>query len=64
MPHEDDEAAELQHAQEVRLVIFPAGDQSAEVMQPGEEVSTGGSNDAVRGRPGCSSGSGCTCGAR
>src|SRR5271157_1017770 len=37
MPQEDDEAAEMEHAEEVGLVIFPAGDQSAEVMEPGEE---------------------------
>ncbi len=37
MPQEDDEAAELEHAEEVGLVEFPAGDQSAEVMKPGEQ---------------------------
>ena len=38
MPQEDDEAAELQHAEEVGFVIFPAADKSAEVVQPSEEA--------------------------
>src|SRR3972149_10038962 len=37
MPQEDDEAAELEHAEEIGFVQLPASDQSAEVMQPGEE---------------------------
>ena|SRR2546423_15151451 len=37
MPQEDDETAELDHGEEVGLMIFPAGNQSAEVMKPGEE---------------------------
>src|SRR5713101_7072098 len=37
MPQEDNEAAELEHAEEVGFVIFPAADQSAEVAKPGEE---------------------------
>jgi len=38
MPQEDDEAAELEHAEEIGLVIFPASDQSAEIMEPSEEA--------------------------
>src|SRR5713226_820373 len=38
MPQEDDEAAELDHAEEVGLVIFPAGDQAAEIVEPSEEA--------------------------
>jgi hypothetical protein len=38
MPQENDEAAELEHAEKVGLVIFPAIDESAEVMEPGEEA--------------------------
>src|ERR1017187_1196201 len=38
MPQEDDEAAELQHAEEVGFVIFPAADESAEVVEPSEEA--------------------------
>ena len=38
MPHEDHEAAELEHAEEVGFVIFPAAYQSAEVMEPSEEA--------------------------
>ena len=37
MPQEDNEAAELEHAEEIGVVIFPAGDQSAEVVEPSEE---------------------------
>lgn len=37
MPQEDDEAAELEHAKEVGLVKLPASDETAEVMQPGEQ---------------------------
>ena len=38
MSHEDDEAAELEHAEEVGFVIFPAADESAEVVEPSEEA--------------------------
>ena len=38
MPQKDDEAAELQHAEEVGFVIFPSADESAEVVKPGEEA--------------------------
>jgi hypothetical protein len=38
MPHEDNEAAELKHTEEIGFVIFPAADQSAEVVKPGEEA--------------------------
>ena len=37
MPQEDNEAAELQPAEEVAFVMFPTADQSAEVVEPGEE---------------------------
>src|ERR1700687_1096130 len=37
MSREDDEAAELEHAEEVGLVIFPAADEWAEVVEPSEE---------------------------
>ena len=37
MPQEDDEAAELDHAEEIGLMIFPAANQSAEVVEPGKE---------------------------
>src|SRR5215472_5367221 len=38
VPHQDEDAAELEHAEEVGLVILPADHQSAEVMQPGEQT--------------------------
>jgi hypothetical protein len=38
MPQEDDEASELEHPEEVGLVIFPAADESAEVVKPSEEA--------------------------
>jgi hypothetical protein len=38
MPQKDDEAAELKHAEEISLMIFPATNQSAEVVEPGEEA--------------------------
>lgn len=38
MPHEDNEAAELEHAEKVGFVVFPAVDQSAKVVKPGEEA--------------------------
>jgi hypothetical protein len=37
MPQENYEAAELEHAEEVGFVIFPAADQSAEIVEPGKE---------------------------
>src|ERR1700733_1627581 len=38
MPQEDNEAAELKHAEEIGFMIFPTADQSAKVVQPGEEA--------------------------
>ena len=38
MPHEDNEAAELEHAEEIGFLIFPAADESAKVVKPGEEA--------------------------
>src|SRR6202035_1337444 len=38
MPQENNEAAELEHAEEIGFVIFPAADQSAEVVEPGKEA--------------------------
>jgi hypothetical protein len=38
MPQEDDETAELQHAEEIGFMMFPAADQSAEVVEPSEEA--------------------------
>src|ERR1700686_1457848 len=38
MPQENYEAAELEHAEEISLVIFPAADQSAEIVEPGKEA--------------------------
>ena len=38
MPQEDNEAAELEHAEEIALVIFPAADESAKVVKPGKEA--------------------------
>jgi hypothetical protein len=38
IPQEDFEAAELDPGQEVSFIVFPASDQSAEVMQPSEEA--------------------------
>jgi hypothetical protein len=41
MLQEDNEAAELQPAEEVAFVMFPTADQSAEVVEPRREnVST------------------------
>jgi|SRR5215467_2583628 len=37
MPQKDDEAAKLKHAEEIRFMIFPTADESAEVVEPGEE---------------------------
>jgi hypothetical protein len=38
MSGKDDEAAELEHAEEVGFLIFPAADESAEVVEPSEEA--------------------------
>jgi hypothetical protein len=38
MPQEDNETAELEHAEEIALVIFPAADESAEIVEPGKEA--------------------------
>ena len=38
MPQEDNEATELDHGEEIGFVMFPARDQSAKVVQPGEEA--------------------------
>jgi hypothetical protein len=38
MPQENNEAAELEHAEEIGFVIFPAADQSAEIVEPGKEA--------------------------
>ena len=38
MPQENNKAAELKHAEEIGFVIFPAADQSAKVVKPGEEA--------------------------
>src|SRR5271156_3308149 len=38
MLHEDNEAAELEHAEEVGFLMFPAADESAEIMEPSEEA--------------------------
>src|SRR5215470_6255268 len=38
MPHEDNEAAELEHAEEIGFVIFPAADQAAKVVKPSEQA--------------------------
>jgi len=37
MPQKDDEAAKLKHAEKIRFMIFPTANQSAEVVEPGEE---------------------------
>jgi hypothetical protein len=38
MSGKDDEAAELKHAEEVGFLMFPAANQSAEVVEPSEEA--------------------------
>jgi hypothetical protein len=38
MPQEDHEATELEHAEEIGLVIFPASDEAAVVVEPGKEA--------------------------
>jgi hypothetical protein len=41
MSRENNEAAELKHAEEVGFLMFPAADQSAEVVKPSEEALSG-----------------------
>src|ERR1700730_6240224 len=38
MPQQDDKAAELEHAEEIGFVIFPAANKSAEIVEPGKEA--------------------------
>ncbi len=38
MPQEDNEAAELEHTEEVGLVIFPTADEAPEVVEPRKET--------------------------
>src|ERR1700687_2193813 len=38
MSRENNEAAELKHAEEVGFLMFPAADQSTEVVKPSEEA--------------------------
>src|SRR6266853_1355390 len=38
MPQENNEAGELKHAEKVGFVIFPAANQSAKVVKPGEQA--------------------------
>ena len=38
MPQQDNEAAELEHAEEIGFAIFPAADQSAKIVEPGKEA--------------------------
>jgi hypothetical protein len=38
MSRENNEAAELKHAEEVGFLMFPAADQPAEVVKPSEEA--------------------------
>ena len=38
MPQEDNEAAELEHAEEIGFVIFPAADQATEIVEPSKEA--------------------------
>jgi hypothetical protein len=37
MPQKDGEATKLKHAEEIGFMIFPAANQSAEIVEPGEE---------------------------
>jgi hypothetical protein len=37
MPQQDDEAAELKHTEKIGFLMFPAADESAEVVKPSEE---------------------------
>jgi hypothetical protein len=41
MPQEDNETAELEHSEKIALVIFPAADESAEIVEPGKEALSG-----------------------
>lgn len=41
MSRENNEAAELKHAEEIGFLMFPAADQSTEVMEPGEKALSG-----------------------
>lgn len=36
--YEDDEAAELNYAEAVRFVIFPAGHEAADIVEPSKEA--------------------------
>jgi hypothetical protein len=38
MPEEDDEAGELEHAEEVGFLVFPAVDQSPKIVEPSKEA--------------------------
>ena len=38
MAQEDNETAELEHSEKIALVIFPAADESAEIVEPGKEA--------------------------
>ena len=38
MPEEDSGTGEMQHAEEVLDVVFPAGDEPSGVVQPGKEA--------------------------
>jgi hypothetical protein len=38
VPQEDDKATKLKHGKEIGLVISRAGDEAAEVMEPGKET--------------------------
>src|SRR6202795_2864885 len=38
MPQEDNEAAELEDGEEIGFVIFPAADESAEIVEPSKEA--------------------------
>jgi len=38
MPQEDNEAAEVEHTEEIGFVIFPAAHESAEIVEPGKEA--------------------------
>ncbi len=37
MPQQDDEAAELQHAEKIGFLMFPTADEATEVVKPSEE---------------------------
>jgi hypothetical protein len=38
MPQKDDQAAEPNHAEEIGFMTFPAPNQSAKIVEPGEET--------------------------